>query len=1356
LKTKTKKQVLYFLVFLHLAVTGRAVEGRKRVENYSTQDYRRQPQNYCILQDRRGVIYVANNSGLLEYDGVSWRTLVIPNYTVRSLAMDETGTVYVGGKKEIGYLAPDAHGVLQYVSLMEHLKEEEKNFSSVYQTVCSGNAVWFRTSEKLLRRREGKFTVWNAEGKGDDFRTIFSWQGHIHIHQTTRGIMRLIGDSFQLMPGSEIFAPENILVVFPYDRKRLLIGTRSGGFYLYDGTTAISFPTEADEYLKKNQLYKGIKLAGGNFAITTLRGGVVIIDDHGRWESIYNKAYGILDENVKNVFQDSSGNLWLALQNGISKIDYSSPFSILDERHGLNGLVLSVIRFKGQIYAGTTSGLFCLSSNTPGALPQFLLLQGISHSCRDLLPITGENALLAATEGGVFLVKGIDSPPERITHITAYALEPSKTVPGRVWVGIHNGFLSLRISKGKWGAEHLFDKAGLDTRSLVEDQDGNLWLGTQTAGVSKLVLPRDKDHPRLPQHVQVEHYGVGQGIPEGEVYVAHAAGHVTFSTAKGLYRFHESKGIVPDPILGHPFSDGSRGVFRLLEDRAKHIWFHSRVQSFHAVPGPGDRFTLEETPFLSFPDSQVNAIYPESEKGIVWFAGQDSLIRYDTAVKKDYRRKYNTLVRNVGILGRKGVFVSPASSPVLKYRDRNLRLEVAAPFFEYSDRLMYQYRMEGYDKRWSQWTKDIVEEYTGLGPGNYRFRARAKNVYGTIGEEGTFSFTVLPPWYRTWWAYLLYVASAMSIMFFVVKWRSRKLELEKQHLEQIIRDRTREIQQANEKLKEMDQIKSRFFANISHEFRTPLTLIMGPLQQMWNAGRGDRQKKNISLVYRNAQRLLGLIEQLLDLAKLESGKMKLQAVEGDIVSYLKGIMEPFELAAQQQDLTLTLHTVETSIPLYFDPEKLEKVITNLLSNALKFTPPAGGITVSVGKETKKGEEGAGLEQVVISVKDSGPGIPAQQLPRIFDRFYQAHTITEGHNKGTGIGLALAKEIVELHHGCIDVNCKEGEDRGTEFTVYLPLGNIHLSPEEIAENNRRTIAEGNTEGNMEIPVFTSFETGENGAGEKPADSGVDNRESPDIAQGEEKDIILVVEDNDDLRQYIRGSLEPGYKVLEAKDGKEGIDKAKAVIPDLVISDIMMSEADGYELCRAVKSDVSTSHIPVILLTARAAEENILEGLETGADDYITKPFNTPILLARIKNLIDQRRRLQLEFHRDIGFTPPLKMSISKIDQEFLKDLEAVIRQNLSEPDFNVEEMSKRLYISRATLHRKMQALTGETPTDFLRSFRLHRALTLLKSNFGPVTEVAFEVGFTSRAYFTKCFREKFHRLPSDFIAAKPEK
>ena len=571
------------------------------------------------------------------------------------------------------------------------------------------------------------------------------------------------------------------------------------------------------------------------------------------------------------------------------------------------------------------------------------------------------------------------------------------------------------------------------------------------------------------------------------------------------------------------------------------------------------------------------------------------------------------------------------------------------------------------------------------------------------------------------------------------------------------------------KLKEMDKVKTRFFANISHEFRTPLTLIMGPLEQMIAAcGENEKEKKRkLSLMLRNAQRLLRLINQLLELSRLDSGKLKLQAAKTDIIIFMRGIIDSFQLLAQQKELDLVFHTGRNNeaedLLLYIDPRKMEDIMSNLLVNAIKFTPPGGEVKVTLNKSFlggPGGDFGGGtpglLEKsppmlhgaegknnfpegfVEISVKDTGPGIPHEQLAHIFDRFYQADSTYEYHQKGSGIGLALSKELVELHHGTIEPRSSEGE--GSEFIIRLPLGRSHLADDEIMEQGVPADVKGvPTDDSNEVKIREKIP-------EFEMESEVEAKENEPGTH--EADIILVVEDSADLRNYIREALEPGYTVVGAGDGREGIQKAQEIIPDLIISDIMMPEVNGYELCRELKNHVNTSHIPIILLTAKASEENIIEGLETGADDYITKPFNTGILSARIKNLIDLRRQLHLKWDRDMTLQPT-KMSVSKIDEEFFQELEEVIEKNLSEPEFNVEDLGKRLYMSRATLYRKIYALSGKTPSEFLRSYRLKRAAQLLASNFGSVTEVAFEVGFSNRNYFTKCFKEQFHQLPSDF-------
>jgi DNA-binding response OmpR family regulator len=382
--------------------------------------------------------------------------------------------------------------------------------------------------------------------------------------------------------------------------------------------------------------------------------------------------------------------------------------------------------------------------------------------------------------------------------------------------------------------------------------------------------------------------------------------------------------------------------------------------------------------------------------------------------------------------------------------------------------------------------------------------------------------------------------------------------------------------------------------------------------------------------------------------------------------------------------------------------------------------------------------------VKISVSDTGPGIPGEKLAGIFDRFYQAESTYEHYHKGFGIGLAIAKELVELHHGTINVHSTEGQ--GTEFVIELPLGDQHLKPDEILDLTGGSVTPSGT---SKIPSLDMVKV------EKEEDEPEEEMEQETTLEKAAKDIILVVEDSVDMRNYIRSSLEPLYQVVEAMDGRDGIEKASQIIPDLIISDIMMPEIDGYELCRVLKNNRDTSHIPIILLTAKAAEENIIEGLETGADDYITKPFNTKILCARIKNLIDLRRHFQETIYREMTLKPVQK-SISQMDKEFVKDLQEVINKNISDPEFNVEELCKKLYMGRTTLYRKILALTGEPPTEFIRSYRLKRGADLLKRGKGSVLEVAFEVGFSSANYFSKCFKKKFHQLPSNFQASEAKK
>ena len=1378
------------LLYSPLQVYGQQT-GFKYFKNYGPKEYNNHSQNWSILQDKRGIIYVGNQTGLMEFDGVSWRPIDIPNETVRSMAIDDNGAIFIGGDNEIGFLAPGPAGTFTYRSLLDRLKNEEKDFSLVWRTYATPGGIYFQTSKFIFRWDNGQMKVWPAN-MGNPFAASFTCGGKLYIRQANIGLRQMVNDILTTVPGGETFADKKISMMVPYDpgAQKLLLGSPDNGFYIYDGVQTIPFPTEVDHYVKENVLSYGIRLSSspGEFAVATNKGGGVTIDSQGRLKNTFTKAGGLLDDDVKYTFEDALGNLWLALNKGIAKIEYVSPFTIYDERSNLDGLVLSVVRAGSQnaFYVGTTAGLYVTD---PGG--KFQRVTGAPVDCFYILPM--EDSLLVAAGSGVIQVDTRDNSPRKVTGNATFFLLRSQITPNRTWVGTREGLLSLILSStgasvgagqnGRWLEEHVFKEITREIRTIVEDEKGNLWLAGPPEGVLKVDFPGNGRIGRGGNIINphVTWYDASRGLPAGEVRdVFAAAGHIMFTTGKGIYRFDEKTGsFLPDDTLGDEFAGGptGRSVFRIVEDMDKNIWLNSSGRNIQAIRLRDGLFSINKNPFLRMPPAQVNVIYPDGNT--VWFGGQDGLIRFDKTVKKNYRQDFATLIREVSIAGKRvfaGYEAGGGANPftrVIRYKDRkNFHFQFAAPFFEAETATQYKTFLEGHDDDWSGWGPEGKKDFTTLEPGIYTFRVQAKNVYEQPGSEGVFHFKVLPPWYLAWWMFLFYALIFFSVIFLAVKWRSGKLEREKQKLEKVVNDRTKEIAEKNqqletqtlrlkeqsEKLKEMDKVKSRFFANISHEFRTPLTLIMGPLESMLSgvgAGAGSHDKdgqKNLNLMLRNSQRLLGLINQLLELSKFESGKVKLRASQQNIIPFLKGITASFEPVTTKNELDLTFHAQEENITIYCDPGKLEEVIFNLLSNAVKFTPPGGKITIAAAVNRTE-EENFPSGSLDITVSDTGPGIPRDQLVHIFGRFYQVDNTYEHHHKGSGIGLSIAKELVELHHGKIDVHSHEG--RGTEFIIRLPLGKAHLEPHEIVQSAAAAPPPAPRKSPAEIPSYydikpgtgtITFETTENDCA-AAAGSDIDPLKPV-------KEIVLVVEDSADVRGYIRGALEPHYTVIEAKDGLEGIQKAQQTIPDLIISDVMMPKTDGYELCRVLKNNIDTSHIPIILLTAKASEENILQGLETGADDYVTKPFNTRILCARIKNLIDLRRQMQLTLNREMTLQP-VKISISAMDKKFIKRLQEVIRENISDPDFNIEQLCKKMEMSQPTLYRKIHALSGESPTDFIRSYRLKRGAELLKNNFGTVLEVAFEVGFSSAGYFTKCFKEKFHRLPSSYQASEAE-
>lgn len=530
-------------------------------------------------------------------------------------------------------------------------------------------------------------------------------------------------------------------------------------------------------------------------------------------------------------------------------------------------------------------------------------------------------------------------------------------------------------------------------------------------------------------------------------------------------------------------------------------------------------------------------------------------------------------------------------------------------------------------------------------------------------------------------------------------------------------DKVKTIRSEKKRIEELDQLKSRFFANISHEFRTPLTLISGPIQQLLDRKNEPRDQQLLQTAHRNSDRLLSLINQLLDLSKLEAGKMKLAVQEQNFAALLKGITMSFESLATRKHIRLHIVSEQENIPLFVDRDKIEKIFYNLLSNAFKFTADQGEISVMLIEKEK---------EVEVLLKDNGKGIPADRLGHIFDRFYQVDSSETREQEGTGIGLALVKELISLHGGKISVESKEGE--GTTFKIQFLKGKDHFEKSQVSEYKA-----------TESPYSPATVLSE--LSEKEA---LNPSVMPHL-NPENLPVVLVIEDNTDVRAYIKNHLVNTFHVLEAINGKDGIEKALEHIPDIIISDVMMPYKDGYEVCEALKKDPRSSHIPIILLTAKAAQEEKLKGLETGADDYLVKPFDSRELEVRVRNLIELRKQLRKRF----GDAPRIDAGAAgtnTVDKAFLTKVLTIIKEHLDDNQFSVELLASEVGMSRVHLNRKLKALTDLSANKFIQAYRLEQALILLQTGAGNVSEIAFQTGFGSTAYFVKCFREKYGKTP----------
>ena len=798
--------------------------GLPLLRTFSPKEYGAQAQNWAIVQDLRGVIYVGNNDGVLEFDGVRWRLIrVANNTTVRSLAVDAQGRVYVGAVGEIGYLQPDVSGQMSYVSLLDNVPPEAKDFADVWRTLVTPEGVVFLSTQQLMRLQDEKFEYWTQTTA---FHNAFLVKDRLFTRELGRGLLELRDGQLQLIKGGERFADERIYAMLLTDSvatdstatptinavsDSILVGTRTQGFFKFDDKGFTAWTTDIDTEIKRDLLYSASQLANGHIALGTVQGGLYIIDDQGRKVAHLDKAKGLPDDAVYALSTDHEGGLWIGTDNGIARVEVDSPLSHFDERSGLAGTIYALHRHQGQLYVATSQGLFRLKAVPE---PHFERIDGINSQTWSFLSVGKQ--LLVGNALGVYLVSGNNATLIKSSN-HAKSLHASKVKPGLLVVGEGNGLARLRWEEGRWHDDGAVSGIKENVLSLLEDDDGALWLGTQNNGVIRVTFP-SSGNTLVP--LKIERFGIDEGLPSlnnNQVYAND--GRPYFATEAGVFRFNETtQRFEPDLNFTGLFSQ-SRAVSSLTKTE-QGIWLHAFdptgtfKETGIAIRQADGSYQWDSLPLSALSGMKNEVIYHDFD-GVVWLGTSEGLFRFDSTITKNYNRSFTALVRRVSSRDNRLVFAGGGNAPKLSldYTNNALRFEFAATSYDGLDALRFQTRID--DNEWSHWSAETYKDYNNLFEGNYRFQVGAKNRYGTISEQAEFIFTLLPPWYRTIWAYIFY-AIALSIMLWgVIRWRLRRLKTRQWALETTVAertaaltDRTEELEKSNKTITALSQISS--------------------------------------------------------------------------------------------------------------------------------------------------------------------------------------------------------------------------------------------------------------------------------------------------------------------------------------------------------------------------------------------------------------------------------------------------------------------------------------------------------------------------------------------------------------------
>ncbi len=1011
-------------------------------QHFSPQDYHAFPQNWAVVQDRRGLIYVANQDGVLEYDGTSWRLIrTAANTSVRSLAVDPAGSVYVGATGEIGYLAPDSTGSPIFVSLQEALPPAERTFDQVWSTHALQHYVYFQTSASIFRWDGRQMQVWRSE---NGYHTSFAVNGRLYVREKGVGLLTADGDELRLVPGGERFLETRIFVMAPYDEQRILVGTREEGFLLFDGQTFTPFATEADAYLQQHRLYHGCALPGGYFALATLDdGGAVVIDREGRVARVLAAPLGLPDGWVNYVFADALGGLWLALNNkGLVRADVPSPMTRFTEATGLEGNVYAVREHNGSLYVATSTGVYRTSAGKGlhrglNGIAGFDKVDGIS-SATDFLRVDG--TLLAASTEGLYEIR--DGHAAHVLRGRFWSLERDGR---RIYAAASEGITILENDGGAWKTSRKLLLGSI--RSVARESAGVIWAASLDRQVFRF-------HIGSGGGVRIDSFRVSGDLAATDIVISNVADQLAFVSQKGIFRLREDgvgqARFVRDSLIS-PVAD--RRLLAIVEAEEQLWMVYPEGVEVKTRQADGTYLTWRPE-LLRFPKWGSPSRVFVDDREVVWLSSGATLYRYapQVQVEKPYDVRLPVLIRRVTLIESNrlayggGAGSVPWLSPELSPRDNAVRIEFAAPSYNDPAATVYQFRLDGRDEEWSAWTPETVKQYTNLSEGTYVFRVRARNAQGVMLPEGRFTLSVLPPWYRSWWAYGLYACVMLALAFF--GWRYRVMLREhrkaRQQAEELARERVLNerlqhanvrLQEANDRLTQVDRLKDEFLANTSHELRTPLTAILG-FASILKEEATEEHQEFVSFIEENGQRLLKTLDSLLDLARLRAGTMEVECERIDVGRHAAEVARSFATQAARKGVDLDVFLPERPLHAWLDGRCLDGIMHNLLGNAVKFTE-AGRVWVRVVPQDGR---------VLVEVGDTGIGIEESFMPHLFDEFKQESSGLTRTHEGSGLGLAVTYRLVRLMNGEITAESRKGE--GSRFTISFPVDALQpLPPEE---------------------------------------------------------------------------------------------------------------------------------------------------------------------------------------------------------------------------------------------------------------------------------------------------------------------